>query len=51
MTEVADRDTQRKWDAKRQGITRTCHLARNRWMWVPTSATLIYGERDAVSSE
>src|SRR3984893_4515906 len=40
-----------KWDVlvtKRQGLTRDLPAGKEKWMWVPTSATLIYGERDAV---
>ena len=40
-----------KWDvfvAKRQGVTRDLPPGKEQWMWVPTSATLIYGRRDAV---
>ena len=40
-----------KWDilvTKRQGLTRDLPPGKEQWMWVPTSATLIYGERDAV---
>jgi glyoxylase-like metal-dependent hydrolase (beta-lactamase superfamily II) len=33
---------------KRQGLTRDLPPGKEQWMWVPTSATLIYGERDAV---
>jgi glyoxylase-like metal-dependent hydrolase (beta-lactamase superfamily II) len=49
MTELATRSL--KWDvfvAKRQGITRDLPPGKEQWMWVPTSATLIYGQRDAV---
>jgi glyoxylase-like metal-dependent hydrolase (beta-lactamase superfamily II) len=49
MTELAARSL--KWDvfvAKRQGITRDLPPGKEQWMWVPTSATLIYGQRDAV---
>jgi glyoxylase-like metal-dependent hydrolase (beta-lactamase superfamily II) len=51
MTEVANRETPLKWDVfvtKRQGLTRDLPPGKEQWMWVPTSATLIYGERDAV---
>jgi hypothetical protein len=51
MTEVAPRDTPLKWDVlvtKRRGLTRDQPPGKEQWMWVPTSATLIYGERDAV---
>ncbi len=40
-----------KWDVlvtKRQGLNRDLPPGKEEWMWVPTSATLIYGERDAV---
>src|ERR1700726_77136 len=40
-----------KWDVlvtKRQGLSRDLPPGKEKWMWVPTSATLIYGERDAV---
>jgi len=40
-----------KWDVlvtKRQGLIRDLPPGKEQWMWVPTSATLIYGERDAV---
>src|SRR5437879_10948035 len=40
-----------KWDVlvtNRQGITRGPPPGKEQWMWVPTSATLIYGRRDAV---
>jgi glyoxylase-like metal-dependent hydrolase (beta-lactamase superfamily II) len=43
--------TQLKWDVlvtKRQGVTRDPPPGKEQWMWVPTSATLIYGRRDAV---
>jgi glyoxylase-like metal-dependent hydrolase (beta-lactamase superfamily II) len=49
--EVAHRDTPLKWDVfviKRQGLTRDLPAGKEQWMWVPTSATLIYGKRDAV---
>jgi glyoxylase-like metal-dependent hydrolase (beta-lactamase superfamily II) len=39
------------WDVfvtKRQGLTRDLPPGKEQWTWVPTSATLIYGERDAV---
>jgi len=51
MTEVANRDIPLKWDvfmATRQGLTRDLPPGKEQWMWVPTSATLIYGQRDAV---
>jgi len=40
-----------KWDVfvtKRQGLNRDLPPGKEQWMWVPTSATLIYGQRDAV---
>src|SRR5438309_7554206 len=40
-----------KWNVfvtKRQGLTRDPPPGKEQWMWVPTSATLIYGQRDAV---
>ena len=40
-----------KWDVlvtKRQGLVRELPPGTEQWMWVPTSATLIFGERDAV---
>jgi glyoxylase-like metal-dependent hydrolase (beta-lactamase superfamily II) len=43
-----------KWDVlvtKRQGLTRDLPPGKEQWMWVPTSATLIHGERDAVLVE
>src|SRR5260370_13574073 len=43
--------TSLKWDVlvtKRQGINRDLPPGKEQWMWVPTAATLIYGERDAV---
>jgi len=43
--------TMLKWDVlvtNRQGLTRDLPPGKEKWMWVPTSATLIYGERDAV---
>jgi hypothetical protein len=43
--------TSLKWDVlvtKRQGLTRDLPPGKEQWMWVPTSATLIHGERDAV---
>src|SRR5712664_4004304 len=51
MSEVAHRATPLKWDVfviKRQGLTRDLPPGKEQWMWVPTSATLIYGKRDAV---
>ena len=43
--------TSLKWDVlvtKRQGLNRDLPPGKEKWMWVPTSATLIYGEQDAV---
>jgi glyoxylase-like metal-dependent hydrolase (beta-lactamase superfamily II) len=40
-----------KWDVlvtNRQGITRDLPPGKEQWTWVPTSATLIFGQRDAV---
>ena len=40
-----------KWDVlvtKRQGLTRDLPPGKEQWTWVPASATLISGERDAV---
>ena len=40
-----------KWDVlvtKRQGLVRDLPPGKEQWIWVPTSATLIFGERDAV---
>jgi len=40
-----------QWDVfvtTRQGLTRDLPPGKEQWMWVPTSATLIYGQRDAV---
>jgi glyoxylase-like metal-dependent hydrolase (beta-lactamase superfamily II) len=51
MTGLATRSTPLKWEVlvtKRQGITRDLPPGKEQWMWVPTSATLIYGKRDAV---
>src|SRR3989442_13847334 len=51
MTEAATGDISLKWDVfvtKRQGLTRDPPPGKEQWMWVPTSATLIYGGRDAV---
>jgi glyoxylase-like metal-dependent hydrolase (beta-lactamase superfamily II) len=51
MTAAATGKIPLKWDvfvAKRQGITRDLPPGKEQWMWVPTSATLIYGRRDAV---
>ena len=51
MTAVETGKAPLKWDVlvtKRQGLTRDLPPGKEQWMWVPTSATLIYGERDAV---
>lgn len=43
--------TSLKWEVrvtKRQGLNRDLPPGKEQWMWVPTSATLIYGKRDAV---
>ena len=51
MTAIANGPIPLKWDvfvAKRQGVTRDLPPGKEQWMWVPTSATLIYGRRDAV---
>src|ERR1700680_157712 len=51
MTAAANGRIPLKWDvfvAKRQGVTRDLPPGKEKWMWVPTSATLIYGRRDAV---
>src|ERR1700692_4714538 len=40
-----------KWDVlvtKGQGLVRDLPPGKEQWTWVPTSATLIFGERDAV---
>src|SRR5579864_4431801 len=40
-----------KWEVlvtKRQGLTRDLPPGKEQWTWVPTSATLIFGQRDAV---
>ncbi len=50
MTEVAAGNVPLKWDVLvkiRQGVTDP-PPGKEQWMWVPTSATLIYGQRDAV---
>ena len=39
------------WDVlvtNRQGLTRDLPPGKEQWTWVPTSATLIFGQRDAV---
>jgi glyoxylase-like metal-dependent hydrolase (beta-lactamase superfamily II) len=51
MSTSASVKAQLKWDvfvAKRQGLTRDLPPGKEEWMWVPGSATLIYGEKDAV---
>ena len=51
MNTGASVKTALKWDvfvAKRQGLTRDLPPGKEEWMWVPGSATLIYGEKDAV---
>src|SRR3989442_1411391 len=51
MTEAATGDISLKLDVfvtKRQGLARVLPPGKEQWMWVPTSATLIYGQRDAV---
>src|ERR1700729_537389 len=40
-----------KWDVlvtNRQGLVRDLPPGKEEWSWVPTSATLIFGQRDAV---
>jgi glyoxylase-like metal-dependent hydrolase (beta-lactamase superfamily II) len=51
MSTGAHGNTPLKWDvfvAKRQGLTRDLPPGKEELMWVPGSATLIYGEKDAV---
>jgi len=51
MPTAATVSTSLKWDVlvtKRQGLNRDLPSGKEQWMWVPTSATLIYGKRDAV---
>jgi glyoxylase-like metal-dependent hydrolase (beta-lactamase superfamily II) len=51
MSTGASVKTALKWDvfvAKRQGLTRDLPPGKEELMWVPGSATLIYGEKDAV---
>jgi glyoxylase-like metal-dependent hydrolase (beta-lactamase superfamily II) len=51
MSANAARESPLKWDvfvAKRQGLTRDLPPGKEEWMWVPGSATLIYGQKDAV---
>ena len=48
---ISTASTSLKWDVlvtKRQGLNRDLPPGKEQWMWVPTSATLISGERDAV---
>ena len=48
---TATMSTSLKWDVfvtKRQGLNRDLPPGKEEWTWVPTSATLIYGQRDAV---
>ena len=48
---TATMSTSLKWDVfvtKREGLSRDLPPGKEQWMWVPTSATLIYGQRDAV---
>jgi glyoxylase-like metal-dependent hydrolase (beta-lactamase superfamily II) len=49
LTSAVSRSLQ--WDvfvAKRQGVIRDLPPGKEQWAWVPTSATLIYGQRNAV---
>src|SRR5258706_7356518 len=51
MMPSATVSTSLKWDVfvtKREGLSRDLPPGKEQWMWVPTSATLIYGQRDAV---
>ena len=51
MSTGANGNTPLKWDVfvvKRQGLTRDLPPGKEELMWVPGSATLIYGEKDAV---
>ena len=51
MTEVATGNLPLKWDVlvtKRQGLSRDLPPGKEQWMWVPTSVTLIFRQRDAV---
>jgi glyoxylase-like metal-dependent hydrolase (beta-lactamase superfamily II) len=51
MSTGANGKTPLKWDvfvAKRQGLTRDLPPGKKDLMWVPGSATLIYGQKDAV---
>jgi glyoxylase-like metal-dependent hydrolase (beta-lactamase superfamily II) len=48
---TAKTSTRLKWDVlvtKRQGLNRDLPPGKEQWMWVPTSATLVYAKRDAV---
>jgi glyoxylase-like metal-dependent hydrolase (beta-lactamase superfamily II) len=50
-TGVATGEIPLAWDVfvtKRRGLTGDLPPGKEQWMWVPTSATLIYGQRDAV---
>ncbi len=51
MITGANGETPLKWDvfvANRQGLTRDLPPGKEEWAWVPGSATLIYGQKDAV---
>jgi glyoxylase-like metal-dependent hydrolase (beta-lactamase superfamily II) len=54
MTDRTRRETGQgslKWEVfvtKREGVTRDLPPGKEQWTWVPASATLIYGQRDAV---
>src|SRR6202051_4431269 len=51
MTGLATRSTPLKWEVlvtNRRGIPRDLPPGKEQWRWVPPSATLIYGKRDAV---
>src|SRR6202050_3830907 len=51
MTELGTTDTGLRWDVltvRRPGLTRDLPPGKEQLMWVANSATLIYGERDAV---
>jgi glyoxylase-like metal-dependent hydrolase (beta-lactamase superfamily II) len=48
---TAAKGTRLRWNVlvtKRPGLTRDVPPGKEQWMWVPGSATLIHGERDAV---
>lgn len=48
MTGLATRSTPLQWEVlvtKRQGLTRDLPPDKEQWLWVPTSATLIYSRR------